>query len=242
MASFVPGFARSSSERNRRVLRHRQHELVRGELDGRAQQPVAVKLVGELGVRRRVDVDLRSLADLRGELVGAGERQLHVRVLFLAELRCSSSRAPPSSTRPPTRRGAVEPRAAAAVVVAAAAAPQRAPRSRRPRTNQRLIRQLFRSSPTSPSRPPSPARRGPGPSSSTASRVTAAVTRKGPPRSPRPPSRRPPRPSAPRPGSGCAASERRPVRWRVGCPASRSTSRRGTRRRFAASRLVRSFP
>ncbi len=154
--------------------------------------------------------------------------------------RCSPAsgpRRPPSARRRPRPSGRAWPRP-----IASSSPPQ--PATRQQRRSARAARRLTRGppSPMSPSPWRRRARPRPGPSSSTASRVTAAVTRCGPASIST--SAITPSDSTDRttPGKRLRAESESPAAWREGCPARRSTSSAGTRRRLAESRSVRSLP
>ena len=149
---------------------HRDHELVRCELGRLPRAALLLELVGKLGVGRRVDVRLHSLPDLCRQLVGTGEREAHVGTVETPDHSWSG---PPSWTMPQRRRAGgwtslSSPPHPATASSASGASQRRALHCALHHDGGCLHRRRW-------PRPPAAS-----PSSSTASRVIAAVIRCGP--------------------------------------------------------------
>ena len=224
---------RRASDTVAAVRGHGDHEPVRGERDRLLDEALGVELVRELRVGGGEHVRPRALADLRGQLVRAREAEAHVRVV---EGRRRSPRTRSSATRPRT------PAASGCRRHRRSRRAQRAP-GRRARCQRAARLTSARPSPRSPSPSRSPSTPGARPSSSTASRVIAAVTRCGPASistSAITPSDLDRHDLARRTGCAPTACPRRG--GGAGARRAARTSRRGTRRRLRSSRTARSLP
>ena len=202
-----------------------------------------MELVGQLGVGRRVDVDLRALVDLGRELVGAGEREPARRRSPRPRTWARTPRAPRSWTRRRRPPAASAPSSSRRRVVVAAAA-RRAERQRSTTPHELVFTQQSLSTITEVALTAAVAfTPGASPSSSTASRVIGGGDQERPGLDL---DQRHHAVDLHRADDAREAVARRAARRRSGggsgCPARRSTSRRGTRRRLAASRRVRSLP